>query len=75
MSEAIKPVDTSATHQTQTNWVADSQLDNQEIYNAEKQAEKFHENLSAQSAEQRSGYVKDKQARLALLVAQKNFVI
>lgn len=73
MSEAIKPIDRPASQQA--HWIADSQLDNQEIYNAEKQAEKFHENLSAQTAEQNSGYTKDKQARLALLVSQKNFVI
>ncbi|WP_252177723.1 hypothetical protein [Endozoicomonas sp. 4G] len=73
MSEAIKPTNTATAQQT--HWIADSQLDNQEIYNAEKQAEKFHENLSANTAEQNSGYVKDKQARLAFLLSQKNFVI
>ncbi|WP_422136114.1 hypothetical protein [Endozoicomonas sp. ALD040] len=73
MSEAIKPINTAATQQS--HWIADSQMDKQEIYNAEKQAEKFHENLSAQTAEQHSGYMKDKQARLALLLSQKNFVI
>lgn len=55
--------------------VADEQLDAQEIYSAEKQAGKFHENLAEVSAEVSRGPVKDKMARLALLVAQKNLAI
>ena len=55
--------------------VADEQLDAQEIYSAEKQSEKFHENLAEISAEVSRGPVKDKMARLALLVAQKNLAI
>ena len=55
--------------------IADKQLDAQEIYSAEQQAEKFHENLAQISAEVSQGPAKDKMARLALLVAQKNLAI
>ena len=61
------------THQNTL--VADEQLDAQEIYSAEKQAEKYHENLAEISAEVSRGPVKDKMARLALILAQKNLAI
>ena len=75
MSEAIKPVDTSASAQTTALWTADDQLDAQEIYSAEKQSQEFHQLLSETNAEASRGPVKDKMARLALLVAQKNLSI
>ena len=75
MSESIQPIDTSPKSQINANLVADEQLDSQEIQTAEKQAEKHHEYLGEVSAEQGRVPVKDKMARLALIVAQKNLSI
>ena len=75
MSESIQPIDTSANAQTKANYIADEQLDSQEIQTAEKQTEKHHEHLGEVSAEQGRVPVKDKMARLALIVAQKNLSI
>ncbi|MRI33351.1 hypothetical protein EOPP23_10180 [Endozoicomonas sp. OPT23] len=75
MSESIQPIDTSANSQINTNLVIDEQLDNQEITSAKKREEKYHDYLGEVSAEQSRMPVKDKMARLALIVAQKNLSI
>ena len=56
--------------------VADNQLDTREITSENDRDDKFHENLAEMSVEiNRAGSSKDKMARLALLVAQKNLAI
>ena len=75
VSSASAPAVTTNDIAQQSAQVADSQLDAQEIYSAEKQSEKFHENLAEVSAEVSREPVKDKMARLALIVAQKNLSI
>lgn len=55
--------------------VADEQLDAQEIYSAQKQANQYHEYLAKLGAEVSQGPVKDKLSRLALIVARKNLII
>ncbi len=75
MSESIQPVNTTAKAQINANLIADEQLDSQEIQSAEKQAEKHHDFLGEVSAEQSRVPVKDKMARLALIVALKNLSI
>lgn len=75
MSESIQPVNTTAKAQINANLITDEQLDSQEIQSAEKQAEKYHDFLGEVSAEQSRVPVKDKMARLALIVALKNLSI
>lgn len=75
MTEAIKPIDTQATAATNMQWIADEQLDAQEIHTSEKQTEEFHKILNEETVEGYQPPSKDKMARLALILAQKNLTI
>ena len=70
-SPATTPVNTAYNQQ----WVADSKLDNMEKLSAEKHTEEYHEYLGELSSQSNDIPVKDKMARLAEILAQKNLSI
>lgn len=56
-------------------WVADASLDKMEKLSSEKNAEEYHDHLGELAAQTNDAPVKDKMARLAEILAQKNMTI
>ena len=74
MDENIQPVGSTPIG-SRPEWVADSQLDKQEKYNAEKEAEEFHKALSqssTNSSESDVGYNGDRKSKLTRNLFSEN---
>ncbi|MGI9275876.1 MAG: hypothetical protein ACR2PT_13675 [Endozoicomonas sp.] len=74
MSENTQPVGSTSVSSS-PEWEADSQLDKQEKYNAEKEAEKFHKQLTqlnTDSPENEGGYTRDRKSKLTQQLLSRN---